>query len=98
MTDDLGTSEPMTKAAEIANALYEEAESEAIPHRTSALMRNGGLAINVQEIRLRRALIGLRTIRPCVEVYRDKYDFTEGTNMLADLDALIARMNDDFDD
>jgi hypothetical protein len=88
----------MTKAAEIANALYEDAEIEAVPNRTAALMRNGGLAINVQEIRLRRALVGLRTVRPCVEVYRDKFDFTEGTAMLADLDALVARMEDDFDD
>ena len=31
------------------------------------------------ERELRRALIGLRTVRPCVEVYRDKYDYTVGT-------------------
>ena len=39
------------------------------------------------ERELRRALIGLRTVRPCVEVYRDKYDYTVGTAMLSDLAA-----------
>ena len=44
------------------------------------------------ERELRRALIGLRTVRPCVEVYRDKYDYTVGTAMLSDFNALVSRL------
>jgi hypothetical protein len=46
------------------------------------------------ERELRRALIGLRTVRPCVEVYRDKYDYTVGTAMLSDFNALVSRLED----
>ena len=37
-------------------------------------------------------LVALRTVRPCVEVYRDRWDFTLGSAMLRDLDETIASL------
>jgi hypothetical protein len=86
--------EGLPSGSTIASELYRRAENDLLGHDLTVLMRNGGLQINVLEIRLGKALVALRTVRPCVVVYRDRYDFTLGTAMLSDLDAVIARMEE----
>lgn len=74
--------------------LYARAEDPDRPGNLAALLRNAALAINVGDIRLAKALVGLRTVRPAVEGFRDSRDFTLGTAMLADLDALIRHLEE----
>lgn len=78
--------------ATISSELYRRADNELMGNDLKRLMRNGALHIDVMELRLRKALVALRAVRPCVEVYRDRWDFTLGSAMLRDLDETIASL------
>jgi hypothetical protein len=59
---------------------------ENMLHQTEQALALANQNVERLERNLRKAFIALRTLRPCVEIYRDKYDFTEGTALLRDLD------------